>query len=693
MVAASDYMTKAGWKRYVEALRVEDNHPGITALGVVFPVRDAEVESFVARIRADDAPGFQIQPFPTSAKVPEDPAGIDHYVTTFIEPFDKNRSAWGIDLASEPVRKAAARIARDYGEPRMTGKTRLLQDLRARPGFLLFVPVFEFGADTRTVHQRRMHLVAWIYVAFTMDDFLQEVFNRSGSRVNLWIYAGLKPSPEALVYSSLPEIPSSFTRTTVLQLAGEQLKIGWTPHLGVDAAAHPLASAGVLALIPALLAGLALSMRVSAQNARALAFERTRELREVAARLEEQVRERIQAENEAKKARAAAEAANAAKGDFLATMSHEIRTPLNGVLGYADLLAESSLPPEQLSWARNIASSGRTLLTLLNDILDFSKIEAGKLEFETIGFDPLQSIQEVISLMAGSAAARGLALFLDSSDSIPSAVRGDPIRFKQILTNLCSNAIKFTAIGSIHIRVSWRPIRPGLEGPRGMLKVEVIDTGPGIAEDKLQLLFKKFSQLDSSTTRKFGGSGLGLAICKKLVDTMGGRIGALSELGKGTTMWFELPFHVLQALAPQTIVLPRPAPVSSDARRVLLAEDVPVNQKLGSTILKRLGCEVEVAGNGREALEQALNSSFDLIFMDCQMPEMDGFEATRRIRESGKVEADVPIIAATANAFAEDKSRCFEAGMNDYITKPYSPKDFARMLEKWGARRKPVESA
>ena len=651
---ASQSVERNEWRLYAETLNPQKQLPGISGVGYIDYVLAEELPAYLERTRADDAPDFVNHP---------DTSYRDKFIIKFIEPEDKNKAAVGLDIGFEANRRAAAERARETGVPALTEKIILVQDQKKQPGFLLLLPVYDLEYTNMTLEERSEHFEGWVYAPFVGASFLNGLTDISKSQIDFSVYDGEKAIEEAVIYSSAELSGEAlFGARTNVEFAGRIWTILWESNDNFKPPSSPRIAIAVVifGLFFAFFLYFALIRLVHSKDI-------------IAKQVEERT---LQLQN----AKEEALYANKMKSEFLANMSHEIRTPLNGIIGTGDLLKKTKVTLAQKKYLDIIIRSGDTLLSLINDILDLSKIEAGEI---LINPEPVAIKRQIFDLKSSfmpKTQSANIELRTVYEGDIPDYVLIDPVRFNQIMINLLGNSVKFVAQGYIEIHVQGRVQGEG----EVALRISVEDTGTGISPEKLDVIFDKFVQADASTTKKYGGTGLGLAITKRLVDLMGGEIGVESEVNKGTTFWFEITVPIVEDLSlsdmdAHTSALDegKQSEHASENNklnaRILLVEDDPVNQMVATALLEDMGCRIDLAENGQQALDMLGDGTqrYDAILMDCMMPVMDGYEAAKEIRcnEEGQKERQT-IIALTANAMANEREKCFEAGMDDYLSKP-----------------------
>ncbi len=600
----------------------------------------------------------------------------EYWPITYLSPSQANLKAIGFNQRSEPRRSEALRAAWQTHNLAISSRIHLAQDDETIWSEILALPIFRAGSSEKD-------LIGFTTLAFRVPPLVERTLADKAGEFAVAVHdVSQSGEPQALYASTTAPAHSSICYSEHLDLADHRWRVEIRPtaqYMRAHVTDYSWAVlSGGLSLV-ALLEVFLLILTGRTARIEQVVAERTQSL-------QSEIQERRVIEEALRHARDQAEAASRAKGAFLATMSHEIRTPMNGVLGYCDLLLESPLNREQLEFVRNIKISGDILLSLINDVLDFSKIEAGKMTLSPAPISLRKATVEILASLRAQAELKKLRLEFDAEADANLVVLADPTRLRQVLYNLVGNAVKFTAAGQVLVKLEDIADSPHL-------KVSICDTGVGITPDVQSRLFQHFTQGDSSSTRSVGGTGLGLAICKRLVEMMGGQIGLQSKPGKGSIFWFTLPRALSRPQTERTPVAetgsasaPFPnSPSGKSPCNVLLAEDNPINAMLAQVMLERMGCRVVVARNGQEAVAQAQAGGHDLILMDCQMPEMDGYEATRLIREMSSPLSAVPIIALTANAMKGDSEACLAAGMNDYLTKPISRAALQEALQRWAA--------
>ncbi len=730
--AASEHVNRAEFRNLVMSRELAIEFPAATGIGYIKYVPNSKLDAFLERTRQDGFPDYKVRQLDPVTK------HADYMLIKYIEPVEVNRPAVGLDIGSETNRREAATRAMLSGEVSITRHITLVQAMTEGAGFLILLPVYDSDTIPQSVVERRHHIRGWVYMTILAERLFSGVTQSFDGELQFTVYDDQTLMTSQLLYDGLKqhshnhihdpdkwETEPGNPETDVIHsdMSGGQKKPGAQGQPDrISHADHHMFSdletveiggrewhiriepgekfayvsnanawwAGISGLVLALLVGMLLHVQSSATvRAREMADDMTEDLHKS---MENQKVAMLHAQD----AMLSAEKANQHKSEFLATMSHEIRTPLNGILGMASVLGQSELSRDQRNHLNTIINSSDSLLTIINDILDFSKIEAGKLELEEIICSPRQIAEGVIELIRPLAEQKNLQLDLEVDHDIPKYIMSDPVRLRQVMMNLLNNATKFTDKGAVKLQLSVRK----MANRRTTLLCCVRDTGMGIDEQTRLKLFEKFSQADSSTTRKHGGTGLGLAICKSLVELMNGQIGIESQIGLGSNFWFtvDCPLPDAQQVKDadeQMHTLYAIPKVSFENCNILVVDDNPINRMVAGKMLQMLKANVTLSDGANDAFDKTRSTEFHLVLMDCQMPDIDGFEATRMLRNVCPHHAtpgDVPIIALTANAMPQDRQRCLDAGMNDFLTKPIKLDLLQKTLEKWLAKPK-IEAA
>jgi signal transduction histidine kinase/CheY-like chemotaxis protein/HPt (histidine-containing phosphotransfer) domain-containing protein len=681
-------MTRATFHHYVESLRLGTFFPGINNLNYAERVSPENHAVFMAKL-AKFYPDKNFSPAShiveqgkyTQLSTAPNKNGHDSFIISMFEPYDTNNVAIGKNLAGSLTFASVIDASIKSGKPTSSGK--LIQGVNGKEKFIgmaIRLAVFRQGMPIETEEQRDAACIGSVGAGINIDSFLNAHYKENLRHISYQIFDDdLLQDQNSPVRSTLKNLifDSTYSRTLLNTawpssikiregkfMATRTLKISDDKSFRIVFTSNGPAIEDMMLWYPALSAAGVLLITI-------LVCFLLRSSRKIAYR----------AEN----ARLVADQANVAKTRFLANMSHEIRTPMNAVIGMLTLLLESNLTTRQAKFASLAYENAQSLLSIINGILDLSKIEAGKIQLERIHFDLVSLVESVIESQHQTAAQKGLYLEPIYLGHPPSPLLGDPTRIRQILTNLVNNAIKFTARGGVTLHIEVLTNANDL----CQLTMNVSDTGIGIEADKIPELFNEFIQADNATTRKYGGTGLGLSICKSLVELMGGEIAVESQPEQGSTFCIRLclPYANRTEMMPtlSTDVSPEPTTLIPPfkGKYILVAEDNKASQIFVTHLLEQLGCHVDVATDGIQAVDMYLENEYDLILMDCQMPIMDGFDASIRIRSEEKYGKRIPIVAFTANTMMDNQERWINAGMDDFASKPVTLTTLHNLLARW----------
>ncbi len=676
-VRASEDVTLNDWKTYVNDSGLKRQHPGVWGFGYVERIDPDQAESFVKSMHEQGIQDFEIKSHPDSA---DEPLDTPLYIVKYEEPESRNRTAWGLNAASNPSNKAVYDIAAESGQPKLSRPFRLIQNNGdVHLGAVMAAPIYRKNSDLSTPQRRKQHLTGWCVVVIDFQHFFSYETNPSwkGALIDLKMTDHLHQpidvytsAPDGSPTTASPEQHVSFP----IEIAGQEVVLGISvdpERFGSRYSSHARATLLFGTIASILMTTIVWLVTRSRAHACKIAEHMTRVLRE--------------RESAHRALASRAQAANLAKSRFLANMSHEIRTPMSAILGYADMLDDTTRSTQTGADIRepikHIRRAGYHLLSVINDILDLSKIESGKCEIHPTPCVLSDLATQAVSTLKVRADEKRLDLTWHVDDRTPEYVMLDEHRVSQILMNLISNAIKFTNQGSVRLEIS---------SSDSSILFSVIDTGVGISKDEIATIFNPFEQADASMTREHQGTGLGLSISKSLAQQMGGDVEAHSVPAEGSTFTLKIPLHIAQqperdnqTSIQDAVIHHLDRPASSNNRRtarVLVVEDGEDNRHLIEHYLTRAGHSVVFASNGREAIEiTERDPKLDLIIMDMQMPVLDGYVATPELRTRG---CALPIIALTAHAMEHDRQRCLDCGCDEYLSKPIDRAALLRTIDK-----------